>query len=292
MKKPNFFIIGAPKCGTTSLAAWLAEHPQIYMSPTKEPHYFNTDQQRYLNSLQGYERLFEGANGRHRAVGEASVWYLFSETAVGNILDYSPQAKFIVLLRNPVDMAPSLHEEMVFNGREEVADFATAWSLQDERRSGARLPPMVWEPSYVQYGPACSLGAQMARLARRVSPEQTMVILLDELRADPHGTYSAVLEFLGVGDDGRHDFPVLNSAKHRRWPGLARLPWLATRVKRALGIERGFGLWGRVDVLNRVERPRSPINSTTLSMLQDYFRSDIRLLEEVTGRDLSAWLAR
>src|SRR5271168_2527435 len=165
--KPDFFIIGAPKCGTTSLAAWLSEHPDIYMS-LKEPHFFNTDHNRFLNTLEGYERLFVGAGERHAAVGEASVWYLSSSTAVKNILDYSPQARFIVMLRNPVDMVISLHEEQLFTGREDVADFAEAWNLQDQRRNGRRLPTMVWEPKYVQYGDLCSLGAQVARLLEAV----------------------------------------------------------------------------------------------------------------------------
>ena len=168
MIKPNFFIIGAPKCGTTSLASWLAEHPEIYFSPTKEPHYFNTDHRRFLNSLQGYERLFAGATVQHRAVGEASVWYMYSAAAVANILDYAGEAKFIVMLRNPIEMAPSLHEELVFTGREDVKEFAEAWSLQDVRRNGQKLPPMVWEPKYVQYGDLCSLGVQLDRVFRLV----------------------------------------------------------------------------------------------------------------------------
>jgi hypothetical protein len=92
-----------------------------------------------------------------------------------------------------------------------------------------------------------------------------------------------------VNDDGRQDFRTFNSAKQRRWPVLARLPWLMTRIKHALGIEGGLGLWRRIDALNRVERPRVPVDATTRSMLQDYFRSDIRVLEQVTGRDLSGW---
>jgi len=145
MIKPNFFILGAPKCGTTSVAVLLSEHPHIYM-PQKEPHFFNTDHRRFLNSLEGYERLFARADARHRAVGEASVWYLSSASAVKNILDYAPEAKFIVMLRNPVEMAPSLHEEQVFTGRENVTDFAKAWALQDVRRRGHQLPVMVVEP--------------------------------------------------------------------------------------------------------------------------------------------------
>src|SRR4030042_1778226 len=93
MKKPDFFIIGAPKGGTTSLAAWLADHPQVYMSSAKEPHFFNTDEPHHLSrSLSKYESLFEGAGIEHRAVGEASTGYLLSQVAVSNILNYNADA--------------------------------------------------------------------------------------------------------------------------------------------------------------------------------------------------------
>ena len=157
MMKPNFFIIGAPKCGTTSLAAWLAEHPQIYFSPTKEPHFFNTDHKRFLNSLQSYEKLFAGASKHHCSVGEASVWYMYSSAAVPNILEYNSDAKFIVMLRNPIEMAPSLHEELVFTGREDVNEFSEAWQLQDLRRNGPALA-------------ANGLGAEVCPVRRLVQP--------------------------------------------------------------------------------------------------------------------------
>jgi hypothetical protein len=291
MAKPNFFIIGAPKCGTTSLAAWLADHQNIYMSPTKEPHFFNTDHKRFINSLSGYERLFEGVTERHRAVGEASVWYLYSAAAVSNILAYNPDARFIVLLRNPIEMAPSLHEELVFTGREDVADFAGAWNLQEARRQGAHLPPMVWEPKYLQYGDLCSLGAQVERLFGLVPRERVKIILLEDLIGDPGGVYRSVLRFLGVDDDHRQDFSALNQAKSRRWPGLLTVAWAVTTVKRAFGIEGGLGLWKRLDAVNRVERPRQPISADTRQILQDYFRRDIERLQALIGRDLGHWLA-
>jgi len=286
--KPTFFILGAPKCGTTSLAAWLSEHPDIYMSP-KEPHFFNTDHKRFLNSLAGYERLFAGADERHRAVGEASVWYLCSSVAVKNILNYSPQARFIVMLRNPVDMAPSLHEEQVFTGREDVTDFAEAWKLQDARRNGRRLPTMVSEPKYVQYGDLCSLGAQVARLLEIVSPERVKFLLLEDVAGNPAAAYHSVLQFLGVSDDHRQDFRVHNQAKTRRWRGLLPVAWAASNVKRALGIERGLGLWKRIDAINRVERPRAPIGEDMRRTLRNYFAADIALLQVMIGRDLSQW---
>ena len=231
------------ECGTTSLAAWLSEHPDIYMS-SKEPHFFNTDHKRYLNSLTGYERLFAGADERHRVVGEASVWYLCSSIAVKNILNYNPQAKFIVMLRNPIDMAPSLHEEQVFTGREDVTDFRQAWNLQDARRNGRELPKMVSEPKYVQYGDLCSLGAQVARLLEVVPRDRVKFILLQDLAGDPGVTYRSVLKFLNVSDDNRRDFKVHNSAKTRRWRSLLGVAWVANNVKRTLGIEAPGSAFG------------------------------------------------
>ena len=291
MVKPNFFILGAPKCGTTSFASWLEEHPRIYMSPTKEPHYFNTDHKRYLNSLEGYERLFAGATENHLAVGEASVWYLYSAVAVPNILAYNPAAKFIVILRNPIDMAPSLHEELVFTGREDVADFARAWELQEQRRRGENLPRMVVEPKLVQYRDLCSLGQQVERLLDLVPRERVKIILLEDVAKDPAAVYRDALRFLGVPDDGRAEFTVLNQAKTRRWPGLLVVAWLVTSLKKLLGIERGFGLWTRIDAKNRVERPRAGVTSQMRQTLRNAFAADIALLQRLIGRDLSRWLA-
>jgi Sulfotransferase domain len=287
--RPNFFILGAPKCGTTSLAAWLSQHPNIYMSPTKEPHYFNTDHKRLLNSLRSYERLFAGANEKQSAIGEASVWYLSSTEAVKNILAYNRAAKFIVMLRNPVDMAPSLHEELVFTGREDVTDFAAAWSLQEARARGEHLPRMVWEPKYVQYGDLCRLGAQVKRLLNHVPRERVKFLFLDDMHVDSGAVYREALQFLGVPDDGRTVFPIQNQAKERRWRNMLAIAWAASVVKRALRIERGFGLWGRLDTMNRIERPREPMGDDMRKSLQDYFSADTALLQELVRRDLSAW---
>ena len=289
MVKPNLFILGAPKCGTTSLAAWLAEHPDIYFSPIKEPHFFNTDHKRFLNSLESYEKLFAGAGRRHRAVGEASVWYLCSSVAVKNILDYSPAAKFIVMLRNPVEMAPSLHEEQVFTGREDVADFAEAWKLRDARRAGSNLPLMVWDPKLVQYDDLCRLGAQVRRLLDIAPRDRVKFLLFEDVAGDPGAAYRAVLEFLGIDDDHRRDFPTHNRAKTRRWKNLVTVAWAASSVKTALGIERGLGLWKRIDAMNRVERPRPQISDDMKRVLRNYFAADVDLLQSLIGRDLSRW---
>lgn len=290
MKRPNFFILGAPKCGTTSLAAWLAAHPAVYVPPTKEPHFFNTDGYPLTRSQRHYERLFAPAGHGHVAVGEASTGYLSSRDAVPLILEYAPAARFVVCLRNPVDMAPSLHEQRVFEGKEHVADFRTAWELQEARREGRAVAPWCRTPGDLLYDETCRLGSQMRRLYERVDSSRVLPLLLDDMRRDPSTAYRSVLDFLGVPDDGRHDFPVHNAAKERRYPGVNHVVRLAAAAKRGLGIQRGLGLLNRIDSGNTRERSRAPLPPETRGELAAYFETEVLTLSKLLGRDLRHWL--
>ncbi len=248
MKKPNFFIVGAPKCGTTSLAAWLAEHPAVFMSEPKELQFFSSDIRiAHRDDLDHYEAFFRRTSDKHLAVGEASTCYLRSRVAVPAILRYSPSARFIVSLRNPIDMAVSWHGQTVFEARETERDFAKAWALQSERRSGRSIPPHCHEPSSLFYGEVCKLGEQTERLLAHVVPEQVLIVTVDELRADPRNVYLRILRFLNIPDDGRMQFPTLNAARTVP-PWLSILTRHVSDAKRRLGIQAGLGL---VKGLNR-----------------------------------------
>jgi Sulfotransferase domain len=290
LRKPNFFIIGAPKCGTTSLSAWLGDHPKIFMSPTKEPHFFNADDRQAIRTLDDYEALFCGATEEHISIGEASVWYLSSAQAVPAILRYQPEAKFIVMLRSPVEMAPALHGEMLLSGLEYERSFSTAWNLQEERRQGRRIRGS-WARRRFLYGEICSLGMQLQRLYETVSFPTVLTIILDDIRIDPRHEYLRVLRFLGVPDDGRQDFPIYNSASTFRYPRIQRVAYPILHLKDRLGVSSGFGLWTRVENLMRMERPREPLAPEMLSVLSEHFSKDVELLGQLLGRDLREWLA-
>ena len=119
MKKPNVFIIGAPKCGTTSLREYLGSHPNVYACKPEEPHFFCTDLKGRYNGLTEPEYLrkyFHGANSRHKVIIDKSTWYLYSKSAVLNILKFDADAKFIVMVRNPINMVYSLHSELLWTG--------------------------------------------------------------------------------------------------------------------------------------------------------------------------------
>ena len=308
MKKPNFFIIGAPKCGTTSLAAWLSEHPNIYMTPIKEPLYYCCDfrvKYRVPRNRFEYEQLFWAASEKHMAVGEASVWYLYSKVAIPNIEREHPGARYIVMVRNPVEMAYSLHDELTYWGHEHIKQFDKAWRLSPERRVGRKITRRCQvPPQWLDYQKVCLLGDQLERLFRLVPRERVLIIVLDDLKKDPRAEYQRVLEFLGVPDDGRRDFPVYNPAREARWPVLQRairlvgnpIGTISLGVKRVFGVPiyKNLGIlspvFKQIERINTKCRPRPPMPEELRRELIEYFRSDIKKLSELINRDLSGWL--
>jgi len=287
---PNFFILGAPKCGTTSLATWLGEHPNIFMSSYKEPHFFNTEDTRVVDTAEYYQSFFRGAGPQHHAIGEASVWYLSSAQAVRGILSYAPDARFIVMLRNPLEMAPALHTEMVFTGMENERDFATAWQLQDDRRAGRMLPATCSVPRRLLYADACSLGAQLERLLAMVPARRVLTIVLDDLRQDARREYLRALQFLDVLYDGRSDFTVQNPAKIRRWHFLVNLSHAIAAVRGRLGIKGGIGLWRRIDAMNRAEQKPQSLSPELAAALKQFFSADVARLSSLLDRNLESWV--
>ena len=198
IKKPNFFILGAPKCGTTSIADWLREHPQVFMSDPKEPHFFNTDSKHSaVFNLSQYERIFSSANDDQIAIGEASVWYLISDEAVENIINYQPDAKFIVCLRNPIEASVSLHDQKLFSGDENIIEFIDAWNAQEGRRNGKiKLPPTCVDVNHLMYGSSCLFGKLLHKLLEKIDREKLLVIIMDDILENPRMVYEQVLNHI------------------------------------------------------------------------------------------------
>ena len=294
-KTPDFFILGAPKCGTTSMAAWLSQHPNIYLSMWKEPMYFDRDLKTRLRlGRRQYLNLFKDATEKHLAVGEATVWYLYSRVAVPAIERELPGARFIVMLRNPVDMAYALHEQMTMGNVEHELDFAKAWRMSPKRREGLATRPWVVEPRRLDYQAICSLGDQIGRLFGSVDRSRVLPLVLDDVREDPRREYVRVLRFLNVPDDGRSDFPIQNPAKRVRSPLVQALLKVAKKGEFVLQLNLGLSsahpaLWRRLYALNRSPRPRPPLAPEMRAELQEFFAQDIARLGDLLRRDLSPW---
>lgn len=297
MKWPNFFIIGAPKCGTTSLWAWLSEHPNIFMCPMKEPLFYAVDLKlRKTTSRAHYENLFKEAGDQHIAVGEASATYLFSQVAVPTIEQEIPDPRYIVMIRNPVEMAYSLHGHLLITGEEHISDFERAWRLSPERREGRMVSKLCPEPHMLDYQTVCRLGEQIERLFQVVPKERVLVLLLDDIIKNPRQEYLKVLRFLGVPDDGRKDFPKKNESKTVTMRTMHKLTvWIghvSFHTKKRLGIPvyKGTGILNFITGLNFRPHRRPPLSERLRQELCDFFRDDVEKLQRLIGRDLSAWI--
>lgn len=271
------------------MANWLGWHPEIFMSPLKEPHHFDTDHRRRIESRKEYEKLFEAAGEAHKAIGEASVYYLFSREAVHNILRYNSSSKFIVMLRNPFDMAYSLHRFYLHVGREDVIDFARAWALDEERREGRCIPPRAWDRKRMVYRDICALGEQVERLLTNVPRDSVHFVFLEDVRRDCRAEYINVLQFLRIPDDGRKDFQRLNVARSNRFQSVAYLSTMIYDLKHKLRIKRGLGLLNAMKRLNSKGPDNGSVDVELRREVIGYFRSDIAKLGALTGRNLNHW---
>lgn len=297
--RPNFFIVGAPKCGTTALSFYLGQHPNVFFCSPKEPYYFATDfpRHRIATNLTDYLALFSNVTERHLAIGEGSAGYMYSADAIPRIIEFNETAKLIVMLRNPIDIAHSMHSQALFDADEDVEDFQTAWELQRDREHGRNVPRHCRNPKVVQYKKLASLGEQLERLLKVVPIRQVKVITLDELTAKPKCVYDGVCEFIGIPSDGRTEFSPANESKRNRSRLLGRivgrapqqLVWGAQAVKRMLGIER-LGLIDAIQRVNVVKHRRPPLSPDFRAHLADEFRDDVARLSAVLQRDFTAWL--
>ena len=226
--EPNFFIIGAPKCCTTALAHYLSEHPNVFMSQPKEPFFWSDDIKESKHelrpqSLDEYLSLFNQADPNlHTIVGEGSTRYLRSLNAVPNIIKFNPNAKFIAMLRNPLDVVQAFHMEQVYVLQEDQIDFAKAWKLQSRREAGFDMPKNSEGADYVLYRQVASFSNQIERLIEAVPSEQTKIIIFDDFIKDCQGTYKSVLDFLNIEDDKRTHFPPINSSHAQKSPLIAK----------------------------------------------------------------------
>mgnify|MGYP000024875779 CR=1 FL=1 len=295
--RPNFFIVGAPKCGTSSLHDYLDQHPDVFMSRTmKEPDYFCTDltinEARRKRDLDSYLSLFAKA-GHASRIGESSVWYLFSTVAARNIHRFDPAARIIIMLRNPIDAAYSLHGQFIWSCNEDILDFAQAIDAEPDRRAGRRIPPTATSPDGLQYTRVFSFAEQVQRYLDVFGREQVKIIIFEDFVRSTPAVYRQTLQFLDVDDRFVPEFQVVNAAKPVAL-GLNRFfatrPTLRNAIHRLVPAEVQRKLIDALPyVASTVQRP-AKIDPELRRRLIPRFAADVRRLSEILGRDLTHWV--
>ena len=296
MKGPNFLIVGAPKSGTTALHSYLAEHENVFVPRVKEPHFFAPDfrASNYVRSEETYGALFEPAGEGHTAIGEASVCYLYSTVAATLVRKALPDVKIIAMLRDPIEMFVSLHNQTRASMFEDEADPERAWNLQSARRRGELVPRLCEEPRFLFYKDFCSVGTQLERWTSLFSSDQMHTILFDELKADPLSVYREVLDFLELPDDGRREFPLVNQARRARLLGLQKLHTQidrrfrrSPRLRRQRWLLQGLRPLSQAFLKRNVKTVEKPILRPEFrARLVEEFAADVALLDELLGRGL------
>jgi hypothetical protein len=301
---PNAFLAGLPKCGTTSMAAWLAGHPQVQVSRCKEPHFWCPGFQDGTFSVRdviscpaAYDRLFAGSQPGVVIRLDGSTTTLWYPGALEAIRQSIPSARMLVMLRNPLEMVSALHAEECFALNETENDFTTAWRLQDVRAAGRRVEEGQGSWMKLQYRWIAQASRHVRRLDELFPPAQICLVVLDDVARDPRHEYLRVLEFLEVEDDGRRDFPRENSSNVHAFPALSRWmlqppQWIEPLLKGAKERLHRFGFYGwRSGILKRLKRreERPPLQPDLMEELRHEFDGDIDWLGQRLGRDLSAW---
>jgi hypothetical protein len=315
---PDFFIVGQPKCGTTALHAILDQHPGIFMSDVKEPQFFATDVRpgvsrpsRWLpQTFEEYVSLYSDA-AAGQLVGDASTMYIYSRTAAGLIAQERPDARIVVLLREPASFIRSLHLQLVAN-RVEDQSLRRALELEDARRGGESLPeyvrsqPMTSASSSRSVSPRMVLYRQRANYLEQIQRyhavfprEQVLVLVYEEFRRDNLATVRRILDFLDLPADVELHAVEANPTLGRRVGidrrllalafGRGRGAAAAKRVIKALVPQAARrATYRRVEKMTAA-RPAPPDEELMLDLRRS-FEPDVRALSAYLDRDLvSLW---
>lgn len=293
---PDFFIVGAPRSGTTSLYEYLGQHPQTHLADPKEPHFLANDLDSgsypdslyFVRELDPYLALFSGA-GRDQLAGEGSTSYLSSTLAARNIRQLNPQARIIVMLREPTDMLASFHRRRLFSGSEDIERFDEALAAEPERRLGRRLPPHARNIPALFYREMGRYADQVERFLAVFPRDQILFLVFDDFRVEPLAAYRQTVGFLGMDPSLEPELTIENATRAIRSRRMQRLlldPGLI-KVGRAL---LPSGLHRRVrpliDAVNsRGGRDSNPGHSAQ-GVLREELRPQVTRLGELVGRDL------
>ncbi len=303
MPRPDFYLVGALKSGTSAMASYLGQHPDIYL-PVKEVCFFGSDLdfRRTLHRTgdwfrpteERYLSFFDDHVNQAR-VGEASAYYLCSTRAAAEIKAFSPNASIIIMLRNPADMLRSMHTHWLFSLNEDIADFEEALAAEEDRRDGQRIPESAFWRQGLLYRSIPRYAEQIERFFDVFGRERVHVVLFDDFLENIRVAYAQTLEFLGVDPTFEADLKVVNPRRQARSKILQRLfvdppRWIQSLARPVLDNPRLSEQIRRIaHQLNTRVATRPAASSAIREELVEYFRPEVERLSELLQCDLTAW---
>lgn len=279
---PNLFILGAPKCGTTSISHWLAQHPDVLMSAPKEPGFFNDDYKdgHFRNRPARYKKLFASEKS-HTLYCDGTVDYLASKNAIPALSKVAPDARFIVAVRNHADLVFSLHQQERVSGNELEPDFLTAFELSAARRAGRKIPITRPELKKIDYEERVRMGAQLCRALEYIDRDRLLVIDFDLIKSDSAAVWRQICDFLELPVSAV-ELAARNPRKSVSSVPVTMLRKYLRRIKRSLGLTSDLGLAAPIKAM-AVSAPEEepPLDPALREMLDLKYTWDRELIAKV-----------
>lgn len=285
---PDFFVVSAPRSGTTALFEHLRRHPQIFVPRCKETVFFGSHiPHEHRMTLDKYLAVFAGAGDALR-VGEVSTTYLYSRNAASEIREFNPLARIIIPLRDPITVMHAAHTLWASMGYEPIRDFSAALEAQERERTG-QVPIRKLRNYVPYYRGIVDYADHVARYFDAFGRERVHVIVFDDWVADTPRAYRQALEFLEVDPSFAPNFRVVNANLRLHRPRLHDL--LVRRAIRTVPRLARPRMRKMLVRLTMREAPREPLDPDLLARLRVEFTPKIDRLARLIDRDLSAWIA-
>jgi hypothetical protein len=311
------FVVGAPRCGTTAISRFVKRHPEVRFSTVKEPHFFAQHDLRGLSDEELRRTVEEEYLGRffpsedtgQRIGGDGSVSYLYAPEQMEPVLRLWPDSRFIVAVRDPMAMLPSLHRRLIYIGDETLRKFQDAWAATPERAAGRKIPKSCADPRWLRYDEAGRLATYVERLFATVGRDRCLVVVFDDLVTDPAGQGERIREFLGLQRADGVKIKRARSASGIRSVWLQRLlkrPPKPLRnllgskhfVRRTADTPKAEGappksvmtLRKKLIAWNRVPASDAAVPLHVQHEIRERLRGEVDRLGELIDRDLSHWL--
>ncbi len=294
--KPNFLIVGAPKCGTTAMWRYLNQHPDVFLSPRKDIHFFGSDlafRRRSRFTPTEYEAFFSDCTEKVR--GEASVWYLHSKNAAQEIWNYNSKMKIIIMLRDPIQLMYAHYTQMRLNalGDEDLPTFSQALDAEAARKRGERIPQNNSIVSALFYTEIGKLSVQIQRYLDIFPKEQILFLFQEDMKTKMPTLYKETLSFLEVPTDFLPDFARINSHKEIRYEFVRKLIGKTpTSFKRILPATKQQQLSRWLRKINTRHAKRPALDPQLEHRLRAQFKAEIDALSVLVERDLNHWKAQ
>lgn len=279
--RPDFLIVGPPKCGTTALCQMINLHENISISNPKEPGYFSRDITKTSCRYRSYEEYITLCYEKFEdniLYGDGSTTTLYSLTAIDEILLRNKDVKVIVFIRNSVDLVYSHYLQQLKIGYENQKDFEKAWGLQDVRKLGKKLPFACEIPFNLQYKEIGLISKHIDRIYTKISRENILVIDYESFKKEPNVEFSRIYSFLGVNYI-EPNIVMTNKSKSPRFALLSSMIRLLGTFRIRLGLKSGAGIGKIIRTINSKKTP--PISKEMENILRQAFSEEISRQEEI-----------